>query len=96
MMSELGKYKRALQVLKNLDQLPSEKQKILLIAWTQILNRDNQTQPDAQQVFDTAVDKGWLEVRGQDAQGKTVYRVTPAGEEYIDEIVRRDLAGEDE
>ena len=37
---------------------------------------------DAQAALALAVDKGWVEISGEDARGKATIRVTAAGEEY--------------
>ena len=80
-MSKLDKYIRAMDTLKNLDKIPPDRQMGMLICMKLVMD-PKEPVPDAQAALAMAVEKGWVEITAEDARGKAIIRVTPAGEEY--------------
>ena len=80
-MSKLDTYIRAMDTLKNLDKIPPDRQMVMLICMKLVMDP---VEPvgTAQEALAMAVEKGWVEITSEDAQGKATIRETPAGEEH--------------
>ena len=89
-MSKLDQYKRAIDTLKNLDKIRPEKQMGMLICMKLILD-PNDPVSGAKEALAVAVEKGWVEISGEDPQSKTIIHVTPAGEEYVASLTPKDF-----
>ncbi len=62
--------------------MPYNEQAVLVILMRLMLDPDNPAR-DRHKALAIAVESGWIEACGVDEEGKTKYRVTPAGEDHI-------------